>query len=117
MVYGVIAQIARPILVKAARQLYRAVNLQDQVLKKSLFTAKLSKPYRQGIRHGAAGGAIVGSVIETLKNDFADDTANGPIQPRKNVKYKTRKSYQTRNRFQYRSRRRNEKYCRPYKYS
>ncbi len=77
MVYGVIAQIFRPAVLRVARQIYRAVNIQDDVLKRALVASKLQQPIRRGIRHGAAGGALVGSSIEALKNNFADDTTNG----------------------------------------
>ncbi len=72
---------------KGFRQLYRAVNYQDKLIDRAWSRARIAKPIRMGVRHGAAGGAIAGIGIEELKNKFGDDTVNGISQiPTKRTK-------------------------------
>ncbi len=111
VIHSVIAGILRPIAGKAFRQLYRAVNLQDKLIEQSWSRARIIRPIRQGIRHGAGGGAIAGIFIEQNKNTMTENGLQTPYvgpssrpfnktyrgQPRRySSGYKSKRGYRTR---------------------
>ncbi len=68
--------ILRPFIRQAARQIYRALNVQDELVK----TAWMTSPTRNivgrggvlGARHGAAGGLVASAFITDLDDDDLD---------------------------------------------
>ncbi len=98
MVISVIARIVQRLGSQGFRQLYRAVNYQDKIIDKSWSYARIAKPIRQGVRHGAAGGALTGTFLkELLAPDSPGNEFQKPFQKRQRIT--PSKPYQTRQRF------------------
>ncbi len=88
----VIGAILRPLIFRAGRQVYRALNIQDDLVKQAWMTSPTRNIVGRGgvlgARHGAAGGLISSAFI----TDLDDDDNNGLptfVQPPK-----TRRQYQ-----------------------
>ncbi len=90
--------------VKAFRSYYR---LEGKAFDKLYTGFPRSRTIGRGVRHGLTAGSIVGG---TLKNDYADDSADAPFSKSRNG-YPASTPYKARNRFSGRSRRRYSNNC------
>ena len=97
MVVGIIARVFQRIGSQGFRQLYRAVNYQDKAIDTAWSRARISKPIRQGVRHGAAGGAISGTFLKELIASDTPGNDNVVFQKKKQrPQFTSRKSYKAR---------------------
>ncbi len=100
MVYGVIAQIARPLIGRVGRYIYQSLRTQDKLIDYTYRkTGLYNRGIVQGVKHGLIGGQIAGGILQLGLNapETPGNDAQIPSSPRS--KYPPRKSYQTRGRF------------------
>ncbi len=103
MVYGAIVQIARPILTKFGRYVYTGLRQQEKVIDYTYrHTGLYNRGIVRGIKHGLAGGQIIGGGL-SLGLNAPDSPGNDAIQTPSKSKPSTNKSNQTRRRFPRRS--------------
>ncbi len=100
MVYGAIAQIARPFIGKVGRQIYQALRAQDRIIDYTYRkTGLYNRGVVRGIQHGLSSGAAIGGTFQLGLNapdTPGNDNAFPPVQQRS--KSKTRTTYKTRRR-------------------
>ncbi len=95
------------------RYVYQGLRQQDKIIDVAYRrTGLYNRGVVRGIKHGLAGGQIIGGTLSLgLNEDFSDPKGNA-IQKKPRYVPKTRKSYKTRNRRTSRNNR-----CYPAKYS
>ncbi len=93
VLHGVIIGPAiRQILRKGFGHIYRAVNLQDRLIDKAWSRAKFNRNVRRGVRHGAGGGAIIGTLLyDDDSENLGTDDSNPTSPPSKIIQ--TRRRY------------------------
>ncbi len=108
VVHGRIASLVGPFVRRqlrgATRYTYNALRVQDRLIDKAYRKSGLyNRGVVTGVKHGLAGGQIIGGTLKLGLNPIED---SGPLfQPIKRVT--PRKSYKTRDRFSVRCRPRN----------
>ncbi len=114
MVLGVIARVA-PLAVKTfGRYVYQGLRMQDKIIEATYrHTGLYNRGVVQGIKHGLAGGQIIGGTAQLGLYTSGQDTDYGV--PQKKNGTKSYKQLQTYNRRQ-RGYRRNKRKCGPYMY-
>ncbi len=115
MVYGAIAQIARPFIRQIGRNIYQALRAQDRIIDYTYRkTGLYNRGVVRGIKHGLSGGAIVGGTLQ-LGLSAPDTPGNDGIPSLPVKRPKTGTPYKTRRRFTVRSGRRyaQRNYCYP----
>ena len=98
MVYGAIAQIARPILTKFGRYVYTGLRQQDKIVDWAYKSTGLyNRGVVQGIKHGLIAGQIIGGTLQ-LGLNAPDTPGNDVVQTPNRNGNKTGPSYKTRRR-------------------
>ncbi len=99
----VLFTVLRPIIRQLGKYIYQGLRQQDRIID---YTYRKSGLYNRGvvrgIKHGLAGGQIVGGVL-SLGLNAPDSPGNENVVSQTRKQYPTRPSYQTRNRFSGRS--------------
>ncbi len=99
MVYGAIAQIARPFIKQIGRNIYQALRAQDRIIDYTYRkTGLYNRGVVRGIKHGLGGGAIVGGTFQ-LGLNAPDSPGNDIGIPQQRNGPSARTSYKTRSRF------------------
>ncbi len=108
-----IAPILRTGLRELGKQIYRGLRVQDRLIDDTYRkTGLYNRGVVRGVKHGLAGGQIIGG-IASLGLNAPDTPGNGASIPfQKRSKSKTYKSYKARRRFttRYCPERQNDKY-------
>ncbi len=109
MVIQIVAPILGHALRQGARYVYRGLRAQDRIID---YTYRRTGLYNRGavrgIKHGLAGGQIVGGTLNLGLQGLEPDGI-----PEKRNRFKTYRQQKTRSRYS-NYRRRNDKYCRRY---
>ncbi len=115
MVYQIVAPILGQALRQGARYVYRGLRAQDRIIDYTYRrTGLYNRGVVRGVKHGLAGGQIVGGLASLgLNGGTTPDIEDGFQESRPGAKASP--SYKTRNRFtrRYRGRRRNKCYTYP----
>ncbi len=106
-----VAPLVRPILGKALRYVYTGLRQQDRIIDYTYRkTGLYNRGVVRGIKHGLAGGQIIGGSLKLGLNPIEDTQVSAPVQKKQRFRSTTRKPYKTRFRCPSRNDSRNSTY-------
>ncbi len=98
MVIGIISQLIRPAIRYIGKSIYQTLRAQDRIIDYTYRrTGLYNRGVVRGIKHGLAGGAVVGGILQ-LGLSAPDTPGNNGQTYSPKPRFTSRKSYQTRNR-------------------
>ncbi len=111
----VLGAILRPAIFKLGKYVYQGLRQQERIIDYTYRkTGLYNRGIVRGIKHGLAGGQIIGGGLSLGLNASDSPGNDGTVfQPRNGNQ--TRKSYQTRSRFPIRYRSKRYKSCKTYR--
>ncbi len=99
MVFGTIAKLAPILIKKGGRYIYKGLRYQERIIDATYrHTGLYNRGVVRGLKHGLAGGQIIGGGL-SLGLNAPDSPGNDGIQTSPGKRTTPSKSYQTRRRF------------------